>query len=104
MFTDAQLDAMLKRTGTTATIDDGSLAGLEIYAKLLDPQTILEEYGGGVELTDPRCKVRTTAINEMADSNASLRGLAITIDGDDYSVKKADKRRSGFTILSLEDA
>jgi hypothetical protein len=94
---------MLSALGTSATISDGT-DSLEIYAKLLDPQEIVSEYGPGVELTDPSAKVRSSAISDLADSYGSLRGLTLSIDGSDYSVRDAEARRSGFTILTLEDA
>ncbi len=103
IYSDAQLDAMLKATGQTANIDDGSLPGLDLWCKLLGPQQILSEYSMSVQLTDPSVKVRTSAIQHLVDSYNGIRGRRFFTGNKDYKVKMHDIRRSGFTILSLED-
>ncbi len=99
IFDDDDIDTMLSATGTTAVLDDGSLQGLTLYAKFRDPQQVIGEFSMQVELSDPSCKVRTSAIDHLA---TSIRGRQITIRGTDYRVKTADPRGSGMTVLSLE--
>lgn len=97
-FTDTDIDAMLAGIGQTATIDDGSVKGLDIYCKFVDPENIVTEFGQSIEATDPAVKVRRTAVEGFLD-----RGLRLTTGGKDYTVKKYFHRTSGFSFLALED-
>lgn len=99
IFSDTDIDNMLQATGQTAVIDDGSQAGLTIYCKFLDPQRVVEEFGLGVEMTDPALKVRKSAVAAFI-----RRGKRVTIGGKAYTVKSYEPKTSGFMLLFLKDA
>lgn len=103
-FTDAAIDAMLQATGEQIILEDGTLPGLSLWGKRLDPQTMVGEFDMRVELTDPSCKVRTSAIIDLINAPGGLRGKRVVFDDGDYTVKTFDVRRSGLTVLSLEEA
>jgi len=99
-FSDTDIDAMLKATGQPAIIDDGSVAGLTVWCKFVEPEQIVTEFGVGVEATDPAVKVRKSAIINIDN----LRGRRLTTGGKDYTIKTCRHRVSGFSFIALEDA
>jgi len=100
-FSDTALDNMLAPPrGQTAIIDDGSVAGLTILCKFVEPEQIITEFGVGVEATDPAVKVRKSAIINIDN----LRGRRLTTGGKDYTIKTCRPRVSGFSFIALEDA
>ena len=105
IFTAAQIDAMLAAPmGQAAVIDDGSLAGLALQCKFTDPQRLVSEFTQQVEMTEPQAKVGTHEVEDIIDAYGSLRERLFTTGGKDYTIKTAEARSGGFTILMLEDA
>jgi len=100
-FSATQARAMLQATGQEATIDDGSLSGLDLYCKFTDPQRIVSEFSASVEMTEPQAKVATVDVEDLMITG--LRGLRFYTGGSDYQVKTYEQRSGGFTILMLED-
>lgn len=99
-YTSAQIDSMLAAPmGQAAIIDDGSLGGLQLQCKFVDPQEVLLSDGVGVEASVPSCKIKTAAVADLDD----LRGRLVTIGTAYYRIQSTDPRRSGLTILYLED-
>lgn len=98
-FSAANLAAMLQPPmGQLVNIDDGSLAGLEVYGKFTAPQVIENEFTGSVEMSEPALKVATADVEDIIE-----RGVRLRTGGKDYTVKRYDARVSGFTVLWLED-
>ena len=100
-FTDAQARFMLQQIGQSAVIDDGSLAGLDLYCKFTDPQSIVSEFSASVEMTEPQAKVATADVENLIITG--LRGLKFTTNGTAYLVRTYEQFSSGFTVLMLKD-
>ena len=102
-YTAAQINAMLQPPmGQAANIDDGSLTGLDLYCKFVNPQQVVAEYGVAVEMTEPSVKVSTTVVADLV--TRGLRDRRVVTGGKDYTIKTVDQRNSGFTVLMLKDA
>lgn len=101
-FSSADIETMLKTTGQPANIEDGSLSGLPLSCKFINPERIVTEYEASVQMTAPSAKVSSAVIAPLVERG--IRDRRFRTGGNDYLIKKADKRSSGMTILQLEDA
>ena len=93
----ADITAFLDAMGQTVTLDNGSIHGTEITGIFSEPYETVNQFDGGLEMSDPYIDCATTDVTD-AEHNQALQ-----VNDKDYLINGVQNAGTGWTRLFLRE-